>query len=135
MEAHLQRVEGEPPVDLDDQFAVGDEALMRELAEECDDLGEKSSQGFAGLAANLDRAALFEDEAAKSVPLRLELPLARLRWQSLGRLRLHRRCVEGQAERFHPAFGSTSRCGQAITHVRASGSAAGKPFALLRAKA
>ncbi len=99
MEAHLQRVEREPAADLDDELAVDDEALERQPAEEGQRLREKAAERLAGLAAQLDRLALLEREAAESVPFRLVLPLAIVVGERLGGARLHRLRVGRQAER------------------------------------
>ena len=71
-------------------------------AQHVDDLREVASERLAGLGAQLDLVAGPEGEAAEAVPLRLELP-AGLVGERVGGLRLHRRRVDRQVERFAAA--------------------------------
>ena len=97
MQPRLQRIEGKPPVQLDDQFAVDDKSLERRVEQRRHNFGKKAAQGLARLSLQLDRAALLESQAAKAVPFRLELPSARFVRKRLRGPRLHWRGVEPQA--------------------------------------
>jgi hypothetical protein len=50
MQPHLQRIEGEPPVDLDDQLAVEDEPLRSECTQHRRDLRNYRPSGLPDLA-------------------------------------------------------------------------------------
>lgn len=97
MQAHLQGVEGEAPVDLDHQFAVEDEHVRLQPAQEGDDLREEAPERLAGFRPYIDFVAGLERKAAKAVPLRLILPCVAAR--KLGRgSGLHRRRADGQGK-------------------------------------
>ena len=87
MKPGLQRVKRKAPVQLDDQFAIDDESLERNFEQRRHNLGKAAEK--APDFPLLDRATLLEREAAKAVPFRLELPLARLIGKRFRGSRLH----------------------------------------------
>ena len=98
MKAHLQSLERQAPVDLDDEFAVDHEALERQSAQRRKHLGKIPAERLAGLAAEIDHIAGPKGERAKSIPLRLVLPFADIAGQGVGRPGFHRLDVRRQSE-------------------------------------
>ncbi len=93
MQPHLQRIERQGLAEGDRKLAVEHELFVRQPGQHGDDLGEIAPQRLARLGAQIHLVAGAEGEAAKPVPLRLELPV-RLARQLIDELRLHRLGVE-----------------------------------------
>ena len=74
MQAHLQRIERQRLADRDDQLAVEREARSGSAAEGRDDLREIAGQPLARPGHSTRPCRRRDGEAAKAVPLRLELP-------------------------------------------------------------
>ena len=96
VQPHLQRIEGEPVLDRDDEFAVEHEGLRGERPQVFQDLGEEARQRFAGFGLDLDFIAGAKGKAAKAVPFGLELP-AGIFGQLADQLGFHRFKVERDA--------------------------------------
>ena len=89
MEAHLQRVEVERSVTLDDDLAV-DRRVRLQLLPERLELREIAEEGTAVTAPEMQLARHVLEDPAEAVPLRLVLPAVRL-GQLVDELGLHRR--------------------------------------------
>jgi len=87
MEAHLERVEIERTVALDDDFAV-DGRMRRELLGERLELREIAEEGPAVTAPEMQLPGHVLEDPAETVPLRLVLPAVRL-GQLVDQLGLH----------------------------------------------
>lgn len=74
MNAQLQGIEVEAPVLRDDEFAVENAAGGQLRAKGVEEFGEIAIQGLLIAALEEDFAAVFEDEGAEAIPLRLEDP-------------------------------------------------------------
>ena len=86
MKSGLQRVKGQTPVQLDDQFAVDDKSLEWEIQQRRHNLRKKAAQRRPGFSLQVDRAAILESQAAKAVPFRLELPFPRFIREAIPRI-------------------------------------------------
>jgi hypothetical protein len=93
----VQRIEGERVADLDRKFAVEQEALDRERAQERDDVREIAPERLARFGAEIDRVAGAGGETAEPVPFRLELPARAVR-QRVHELRFHRLDLDRDGE-------------------------------------
>src|SRR5262245_15139729 len=90
MEPHLQRVERQAALDGNRQLAVEDEVLGVQPLEQPHHIREVAAERLAGLGKQHDATVALDREAAKAVPLWLELPALTARKRS-DEQRLHRR--------------------------------------------
>ena len=88
-----------PSVQLDNQFAVDDKPLERDVQQRRHDFGKEAAQRRSRFSLKLDGAALPEGQTAKAVPFRLELPFARFTRKRFRRSRLHGRGARPQGRR------------------------------------
>ena len=82
----MQRVKGHTPVQLDDQFAVEDKSLERDVQQRRHNFGEETAQRRSGFPLQLDRAALPERQTTKAVPFGLELPFGPVHSEAFPRI-------------------------------------------------
>ena len=102
MEAHLQRVEVERSVALDDDLAVDSRVRLQFLPERLE-LREIAEEGAAVTAPEMQLARHVLEDPLKAVPLGLVLPTVRI-GQLVDELGLHRRERElGRNRRGHCA--------------------------------
>ena len=98
MQPHLQSIESEPPVDLDDQLTVEDEPLRGKRGQHCHDFWKVSTERLARFGAQIYGPSSLECETPKAIPFRFVLPGVGLLREPLCRLRLHRRRLERKRE-------------------------------------
>jgi hypothetical protein len=70
----VRLVEGQPPLDLDDEFSIDNEMVGGDIAQHGHHLGEVPAQGFAGLGPQFDGLARLKGQTAEPVSLGLVLP-------------------------------------------------------------
>src|SRR6185503_7206738 len=90
MNTQQQIVEGQTSVDRNHDLAVENELLRLERLNRLDDLREIARKRLSRLGLNRDGVAGAEDDRAKAIPLRLELPMVAER-DLVQTLRFHRR--------------------------------------------
>ena len=98
MQPHLQSIESEPPVDLDDQLAVEDEPLRGERGQHCHHFWKISTERLARFGAQIYGPSCLEGETPKAIPFGFVLPGSGALREPLCRLRLHRRRLERKRE-------------------------------------
>jgi hypothetical protein len=94
MQPHLQSIEIEPPVDLDDQLTVEDEPLCDKRGQHCHHFWKISTEWLARFGAQIDGSSSLEGETPKAIPFRFVLPGVGPSREALCRLRVHRRRFE-----------------------------------------
>ena len=97
MKAQLQRGERKRVPHRQDQFAIQHEAAGPKPPQRLGDLGKVAGQRLARFAHQFHRVAVAECQAAKAVPLRLELPVLAGR-QFIRQPRLHGRRIKGKRQ-------------------------------------
>ena len=99
MQPHLQRIERERAIHLDDDLTVDHEISGLQNTQHRDDFRKVSAERLARLCPQVDLIASFEGKAAEAVPFGFVLPLASAVRQRGGSLCLHRFRVQWDGER------------------------------------